>query len=276
MDGGGEHWLHPGFFITPHTHPVWEFHLQVTGSLTWESRGRRYELEPGMMHVVPPNTLHALPKPSTGGQHFYWAGINLEKVLQRYPALRPAWRGRARQGYTVVHNAWSMEGPFRALTREMLLGQDFRAEGLRAAVDHLVIEASRLWGKSGGSFLRLDPIVEKAKLILDDSPGQPWRLEDLAGLTGTSRAHLARSFARAVGISPHQYLLRRRIELAKEMLLDPASRSVTDLALELGFSSSQHFARVFRRLAGCTAQEFRARASAPVISCNREGAMNSK
>ncbi|MGH7215100.1 MAG: helix-turn-helix transcriptional regulator, partial [Tepidisphaeraceae bacterium] len=87
---------------------------------------------------------------------------------------------------------------------------------------------------------------------------EPWRLADLGRMVGVSPNHLVQLFTRDVGVSPHRYLVQRRIERAKE-LLRQSDVPITQLALDLGFSSSQHFAKTFRQMAKCPARRFRQR-----------------
>ncbi len=74
-------------------------------------------------------------------------------------------------------------------------------------------------------------------------------LKDLAAYVGLSEQHLIRSFQKEIGITPIDYLKRYRIERAKA-LLEEGSKSVTEVAFEVGFSTSSYFARVFRREVG--------------------------
>jgi len=59
-----------------------------------------------------------------------------------------------------------------------------------------------------------------------------------------------------VGETPHQFVLRNRIERAKVMLRAPEAR-VLDVAVACGFKTQQHFARVFRRISGASPTEYR-------------------
>ena len=74
-------------------------------------------------------------------------------------------------------------------------------------------------------------------------------LESLARVAGLSAHHFARAFRQSTGEPPHQYLLRRRIERATEMLKQP-ELPLSEIALAVGFSDHSHFARHFRRLVG--------------------------
>ena len=73
--------------------------------------------------------------------------------------------------------------------------------------------------------------------------------------------HLLPIFKQATGLSPHQYILHRRIERAKELLSDHR-RNLAGIALESGFGSQSHFGTIFRRLTGCTPKKFRQLAAA--------------
>jgi AraC-like DNA-binding protein len=74
-------------------------------------------------------------------------------------------------------------------------------------------------------------------------------LRTLAHIAGRSRSHFARSFKQSTGHTPHEYILRRRVEHA-EMLLVKTSMRLSEIALAAGFSDQSHFSRHFRRATG--------------------------
>jgi AraC family transcriptional regulator len=79
---------------------------------------------------------------------------------------------------------------------------------------------------------------------------------EMAQLVELSTAHFSRMFRKSTGESPHHFVLRHRVERAKEML--PAAESrVLDVAVACGFKTQQHFARVFRRMCGVSPTEYR-------------------
>ena len=81
-------------------------------------------------------------------------------------------------------------------------------------------------------------------------------LEDLADAAGLSINHFSQMFRESTGQSPHQFVLHRRIERAKE-LLRGAEMRVLDVAVACGFKNQQHFARVFRRVCNASPTEYR-------------------
>lgn len=102
--------------------------------------------------------------------------------------------------------------------------------------------------RSRGSRLapwRLKRAIDYVEARLDE----PISLADVASSAGLTRMHFAAQFRAATGLRPHEYLLRRRIERAQEMLLG-TGMSLVDVALSVGFQTQSHFTSVFKRYAG--------------------------
>jgi AraC family transcriptional regulator len=88
--------------------------------------------------------------------------------------------------------------------------------------------------------------------------GEDLSLVDLAAEAGVSRVHFVREFRRLTRLSPHQYVLRRRVERAAALLKD-RDACLKALALEVGFSSQSHLTAAFRRVYGTTPGAYRDR-----------------
>ncbi len=97
--------------------------------------------------------------------------------------------------------------------------------------------------------------VETARWI-DAHAHEPIDLDGAAREAGWSPFHFLRLFARALGVTPHQYLIRARLRHAARLLTDDA-RSITDVALEVGFADLSNFVRTFHRAAGVSPGRFR-------------------
>ena len=112
--------------------------------------------------------------------------------------------------------------------------------------------------------------LRRAKDLIDRDYAQPLDVDALATEAHASTAHFSRSFKRAFGETPHRYLLRRRIERAKE-LLRAGDMSVTEVSLEVGFQSLGSFSTAFRELVGTPPSEYARRWGAgeppPIPAC---------
>ena len=81
-------------------------------------------------------------------------------------------------------------------------------------------------------------------------------LKELADVVNLSTFHFAKQFKRSTGCSPHQYVLQRRLERAKELLRNPHI-SLSEVSLRAGFADQSHLSSVFRRFVGLTPSRFR-------------------
>jgi AraC-like DNA-binding protein len=97
--------------------------------------------------------------------------------------------------------------------------------------------------------------VETAVWI-DTHSHRPIDLEDAAATAGVSAFHFLRLFSQALGVTPHQYLVRSRLRHAARLLPDE-SRTITDIAYDVGFGDLSNFVRTFHRAAGVSPRGFR-------------------
>jgi len=81
-------------------------------------------------------------------------------------------------------------------------------------------------------------------------------LQVLAGIAGLSMSHFARAFKQSEGVTPHDYLLRRRVQRALELLAG-TDLPLSAIAYTSGFSDQSHFARRFRQHFGVTPSRYR-------------------
>jgi AraC-like DNA-binding protein len=104
----------------------------------------------------------------------------------------------------------------------------------------------------------------RARDAMDRSYAQPLDIPTLAGIACVTEAHFIRSFRATFGETPHRYLQRRRVERSM-FLLRETERSVTDICLDVGFSSLGTFSRTFRDIMGETPSDYRARADRKAV-----------
>jgi AraC family transcriptional regulator len=100
------------------------------------------------------------------------------------------------------------------------------------------------------------PALRLVKTFVNENLTRNLSLADIAAQAQIRPSHFARAFKESTGLSPHQYILRRRIDRAIEMLENERS-TLAGIAYDLGFSSQAHFATVFRKFTGTQPGNYR-------------------
>src|SRR6185436_35916 len=98
-------------------------------------------------------------------------------------------------------------------------------------------------------------LIARTKEFVVGNLGEPFRLGAVATSVGASPAYLTDVFRRCEGLPLHRYTVQLRLARALDEL--PRAADLTQLALDLGFSSHSHFTAAFRRAFDCTPSEFR-------------------
>lgn len=114
--------------------------------------------------------------------------------------------------------------------------------------------ALQAFPSSGGGLPRYK--LRRVMAYVDARIGGPISLDDLANVAGVSRFHFHRQFCKSVGVTPHEYVLRARIERAKG-LLTASDLTVGEVSGAVGFADQSHFSNIFRKLTAMTPRSFR-------------------
>jgi len=153
---------------------------------------------------------------------------------------------------------WQTAQKLKALAEAGSAANALYAEALGAVLMHELVRLSRgepspeppIRGGLSGWQRRI------VAQYIDENLAQPISLAALADLARLSPFHFARAFKQSFGVPPHGYHTNRRIEQAKALLAMPA-RSVTEIALDVGFSETSSFSAAFRKLTRQTPTEYR-------------------
>lgn len=95
---------------------------------------------------------------------------------------------------------------------------------------------------------RTDAHITRAKSMIDDAPDENLSLADLANAAGLSRFQTVRHFTRATGLTPHAYIIQRRLDLARRLIA--TGTALADVAAASGFADQSHMNRHFIRAYG--------------------------
>jgi AraC-like DNA-binding protein len=106
-----------------------------------------------------------------------------------------------------------------------------------------------------GATIGCQKLVDRAKLVLSNDLTRRWTLAEIACELRVSPVYLTQVFQQVEGMPLYRYQLRLRLARALDLLA--RYDDLTNLALELGFSSHSHFSSAFRQLYGCSPSEFK-------------------
>lgn len=146
----------------------------------------------------------------------------------------------------------------RNLGSSMLAALSAPGQASRLFVDHvtfaLAAHVAQTYGGLRGQSQRpkggLAGWQEKrACAMLDANLSGELSLRDIAHECGLSTGHFSRAFRQSTGMTPHYWLLRRRVDVAKSMMFD-SHQSLLDISLAAGFADQSHFTRVFSKMVG--------------------------
>lgn len=132
----------------------------------------------------------------------------------------------------------------------------------RTAMMHLLLNhrAAEAGSKDEESFEPVESTasadLSRALAYIEARLGDSLSVASLAQVAGVSEAHFTRLFVRRIGMPPHRYILRARVERAMD-LLSATRKPIVEIAAELGFSTQSHFTAAFKRITGITPTEYR-------------------
>ena len=229
-----------------HVHDAWTLLIVDDGAVRYDLDRHEHGTPHDTVSLLPPHVPHNGSPATPDGfrkRVLYLDASRLgEELIGRAvdaPDLRdPVLRRRVGQ----VHAALARPGDeLEAESRLTLIGERLHA--------HLRPRGAPLAP-------RPDPVLaRRLRELLDERVVEGVGLEEAGGLVSAHPAHLVRAFSTAYGIAPHQYLMSRRVDLARRLLLE--GRAPADVAGATGFYDQAHLTRHFKRLVGVTPGRYR-------------------
>jgi len=139
---------------------------------------------------------------------------------------------------------------------------DALLRGEKAPARPILIPPRRITERASTDFTAAaSPYVQKALAFIRANLGKPFGLAQIVEAVGVSRSTLVRIFARELGRSPGEEIIRERVELAKK-LMATGSLSMAEVAFKAGFCNPPYFSNIFKRLVGETPLEWTRRTTA--------------
>lgn len=221
------------------------------GSFGCRVRGRSHELVTGAVLVGHPGDEYTCTHDHTHGGDECLSFHLAPELVDELGAGAAAWRAGAAPPLPELMVLGELAQS--AATGRRGLGLD--EVGVLFAARFVALASGRDAGAAAPSAADRRRAVEAA-LWLDAHAADEIVLADAAAQVDLSPYHFLRVFARVVGVTPHQYLVRSRLRCAARLLAD-GDRPITDVALDAGFADLSNFVRTFRRAAGVSPRRFR-------------------
>jgi AraC-like DNA-binding protein len=236
-----------------HRHDTYAIGLTDRGVQVFDYRGAGRVSMPGQVVVLHPDEVH-------DGNAGTEAGFGYRIVYVEPSHMSEALRSLCERPYPLpfVREPVSENGLLaRAVRRAFAAPLDpLAADALIADLAEGLLAGEGPGGRPVPS-RRVDAaVIEGARQFLDAERTRVVHSSELEAITGLTRYDLARQFRLMFGTSPHRYLLMRRLDLARQLILE--ARPLAEVAGEAGFADQAHFTRVFKAAFGLTPARYRA------------------
>jgi AraC-like DNA-binding protein/mannose-6-phosphate isomerase-like protein (cupin superfamily) len=249
--------------ITWHSHDVYEILMVLDGSTEYEFRGGRIEkLSGGHFLTVAPSIEHRGHHDVRSPARIFGIQFNprAPQSTRNTPFTKPDLNWIVRHidsGAGRSHRmSPEMKGWIKTIPHalgELQTDQPSAALSIRLAICTILLQAAKQFASNEAEPEHVvQSAVDHMKLHLTE----PDSIESVSKSIHCSRSRLFTVFKESTGMTPNDYRVRMRIAQAQELLTD-SDDSITDIAILLGFSSSQYFSTVFKKYSGQTASEYR-------------------
>ena len=250
----------------PHWHTTMELIMPTDNIYTVECNNQTFTLREGDIILICPGCVHTLFAPPTGHRIIFQPDANalrfikdIETLLNAIaplivitPESLPSTHGKIRELLIEIKNEYlSSSSSFseaiiysKLLEIIALIGRNYTRKSETRAV-HVMIKQEEY----------MKEFIEICNYI-DEHCSEDLNLDDIANMSGFSKFYFSRMFRQFTNVSFYKYVNMKRIAKASELLTEPQN-SITDVAINCGFSSRSSFIRMFKIIKGCTPTEFR-------------------
>jgi len=245
---------------------VYEIHYLRRGHLRWWVEKENYDFNPGCIFIVRPGERHGGEEGAIQPCEHYWLRIGFPAGLKPLPELTGVDTERLRDKFKVMEHRTFPTSPdvnnfFERMLQEHRRRDDPNAALMARLMFHALLIVILRDHDRYKAVARQKPMItwriRQAREWLDgERDSGKLGLDELAKKLKTSSSNLRNRFKLETGETPHEYWLRCKLVEARHRLIT-TNQNITELAHELGFSSSQYFATVFRKQTGLSPGDFR-------------------
>lgn len=253
-----------------------EFTLLKSGQLSFGVDGQKWDLSPGSLTITRPWQLHHVGNPHIGASRLYWLILDVHVRRPSDVWQWPDWLLMSRAERQQLTQLLSMnENPvwhvdnniancFENLMQLLESGQPHNnITKLKLYINQLLIAILDMLEEQ---HISIDAFIMSSyrtvELFLKELPAHvshQWNLAEMSSECGLSRTRFSTYCKQITNMSPLQYLRYCRIKEATRQLSEHPDLSITKIAFNCGFNSSQYFATVFRQVEGISPGQYRER-----------------
>jgi AraC family L-rhamnose operon regulatory protein RhaS len=250
----------------------------LSGKNRYETTTGSWELHVGDMAVCPPWQIHRIGNPNIGVGTLMWFLIDTKIRQSNQPPKLPSWiilsekdkhkliRHLLYNPSQVVHLSEKFILTWKKLYRILRdAGQECPASALAITINEILYDFLNIQGIDNNfvSSKELPRSVEMVQTFFQELaslPGQlehPWTLREMSRLCRISPTRFSLCCRQLTNLSPLNVLNQLRVRQAEEMIRNEPQKSMTEIAMQCGFTTSQYFATVFKKWTGKTPTEYK-------------------
>ena len=248
-----------------HWHNALEIIMPVENHYDVDASDQNYHLLPGEILIIPSGEMHALYAPETGKRFIFQFDVSGISQMKGYTSIQslmtnclhitklsfPQIYGDIYQILIQIRNEYFSSNEFRELAIYSHLINLFVSIG-RNHINDMDLFPNTKSHKQQEYLQKFNDVLD----YIDSHYTEELTLDDIADFSGFSKYHFTRLFKQYTDSTFYDYLSFRRIKSAEELLAKP-ELSITEIALQSGFSSISTFNRIFKQKKGCTPSEYR-------------------
>jgi len=245
--------------LSLHQHPhMTEFVYLERGTQKYQASGRNYTVNQGEVFFTIPDELHdtgAAPE-ERSSLYYLIIDLSLAPVLHlftdsgEYDALKTFY---TEQNNRILKASASFPETLKQLLKSFAIQDGHYDTRVKNALSNVLLALITPQDTIQSSPTQT---IQRSLNYIQEHLEEVIRVSDLPGLEHTSLSTYNKNFIKAMGQPPGEYILQKKIEKTKELLLH-TDLSVTEIAYKYGFSSGQYYATVFKRFTNTTPSQFR-------------------
>lgn len=251
-----------------------EFHFLESGNMPYAQENKQVVLQPGNLTITRPWEAHKVGNPHVGMGKFYWVILDLgvrrphqEWVWPDWITLTPYDLNRLttilrQNDQSILMTDKDVAHCFVQLGKAIDTDRSgSSASKIRLLINQLLLLVLDMLDKE--EIELNESLTDRSRSVklflkeLDKNLSKNWTIEEMSKSAGVGITRFTHHCKQLTNLTPIRYLMLKRLELSKELLLKEPQMSISEIAYQCGFATSQYFASVFKKSEKCTPKEYR-------------------